>query len=284
MNDDILPFTGERFTPECVREISYEHWHRYAFALPLAKDRRVLDAASGEGFGSALLATVAASVRGIDIDAAAVAHAQARYAMADKLGFEAADVTALDHFSDGSFDLIVSFETLEHVVEQEQLLDGFMRLLAPGGVLLISTPDKRNTTETTGVLNPHHVRELYLDEFESLLASRFAECRLYAQKLLFQSALWRLDQAASAAKTWDASTESDGQMQSGMRYLPTYYLAACAHDAATLAGLPDLSLYGDSNESVYADYFAVTREVFAARATIARLQDELAASVGGRSR
>ena len=284
MIDDILPFTGERFTPECVREIAYEHWHRYAFALPLAKGRRVLDAASGEGFGSALLATVAASVRGVDIDAAAVAHAQTRYAIADKLGFEQADVTALDHLPSASFDLIVSFETLEHVQEQGRLLDGFLRLLAPGGLLLISTPDKKNTSDATGVLNPHHVHELYREEFESLIAARFPERRLYAQKLLFQSVLWRVDQAASAASAWEASSESGGHVLAGISYPPTYYLAACARDAATIAGLPDLSLHGDRNESVYADYFAVTREVFAARATIARLQVELAASVGGPAR
>ena len=87
-----------------------------------------------------------------------------------------------------------------------------------------------------------------------------------------------------AASAWDASSEYGGHVLAGISYPPTYYLAACARDAATIAGLPDLSLHGDRNESVYADYFAVTREVFAARATIARLQEELAASVGGPAR
>ena len=58
-----LDFTGERFTPECVREIWYEHWHRYALVRAWAGGRRVLDAACGEGYGSALLAQVADSVR-----------------------------------------------------------------------------------------------------------------------------------------------------------------------------------------------------------------------------
>ena len=71
-----LKFTGERFTPECVREIGYEHWHRYAFAMPLAKDRRLLDAACGEGYGSNLLASVARGVVGVDISAQAVGHAR----------------------------------------------------------------------------------------------------------------------------------------------------------------------------------------------------------------
>ena len=60
-----LEFTGERFTPECVREIWYEHWHRYALVQPWAQGRRVLDAACGEGYGSAILAQTAASVLGL---------------------------------------------------------------------------------------------------------------------------------------------------------------------------------------------------------------------------
>src|SRR6478752_7291717 len=106
MSDPVLPVTGERFTPECVREIAYEHWHRYAFALPLARGRRVLDAACGEGFGSALLASVAASVQGVDIDAQSVAHARQRYGGAGNVSFDTVDATMLDRYADGSFDLI----------------------------------------------------------------------------------------------------------------------------------------------------------------------------------
>jgi SAM-dependent methyltransferase len=275
MSDDILPFTGERFTPECQREIAYEHWHRYAFALSLAKGKRVLDAASGEGFGSALLATVATSVQGLDIDADAVAHARHRYAMAGRLDFERADITQLDHLPAASFDLIVSFETLEHVFDHDRLLDGFARLLAPGGVLLVSTPDKKNYTDATGVANPHHLRELYRDEFDAALTVRFPHRALYAQKLLFQSVLWRVDGEENNPMT-QATIEANGRISEGLTYPPTYYLAACSRDAAALEHLPALSLHGDAAESVYADYFAVTREVFAARATIARLQGELA--------
>ena len=78
MNDE-LPFTGERFVPGTAGEIWYEHWHRYQFAGAFAAGRRVLDAACGEGYGSALLARSAASVVGVDIAADAVAHARARY-------------------------------------------------------------------------------------------------------------------------------------------------------------------------------------------------------------
>src|SRR5512146_3443739 len=108
-----LPFTGERFTPECVREIWYEHWHRYAFAREFARGKRVLDAACGEGYGSALLAGTAARVLGVDIADDAIAHARARYMRAN-LRFERGACTALD-VPAASFDLAVSFETVEHV-------------------------------------------------------------------------------------------------------------------------------------------------------------------------
>src|SRR6478609_1827167 len=108
-----LEFTGERFVPGIVGEIAHEHWHRYAFARRLVAGRRVADVACGEGYGSALLATSAASVVGIDLDAAAIAHAVATYAAAS-VRFVQGSATALP-LADGSVDAIVSFETIEHL-------------------------------------------------------------------------------------------------------------------------------------------------------------------------
>ena len=71
-----LPFTGERFTPECSGEIAYEHWHRYKLLESVVSGQTVLDAACGEGFGSALLAQWAQSVTGVDRDPKAIQHAQ----------------------------------------------------------------------------------------------------------------------------------------------------------------------------------------------------------------
>jgi len=276
--EPVLPFTGERFTPECEREIAYEHWHRYALARPLAAGRRVLDAACGEGYGSALVAAAGArEVLGLDLGAEAVAHARARYGGRPGLRFEQADATALDALPDASFDLVLSFETLEHVEAQERLLDGFARLLAPGGLLLVSTPDRRTYTDLTGEVNPHHVRELYRDEFESLLAPRFPAVRLFGQKLLFQSVLWDLAGGGSA----HASTATADGLVDGLGYAPMYYLAACAREPVALAALPALSLHGDAAESVYAEYRAEVRRNRAAAAHIAHLEAELARLRGG---
>ncbi|MGH8104960.1 MAG: class I SAM-dependent methyltransferase [Arenimonas sp.] len=267
----ILPFTGERFTPECVREIAYEHWHRYAFVLSHVAGKKVLDAACGEGFGASLLSDKAGSVLAVDIDAASIEHANARYGRKENLGFRQADVTQLDELPDGSFDVIVSFETLEHVMDHDRMLAGFKRLLKPDGLLLISTPDKKNYSDATGVVNPHHVRELYFDEFAALLDRHFPLKKIYTQKLLFQSSLSALDGEGSPETLVHTS---EGIVQ-GMAYPPMYYVAVCANSAGSLAGFPGLSIYGDAEESVYAHYNHEVRYGIWATRRIAELEQQL---------
>jgi len=272
-DDSALPFTGERFTPECVREIWYEHWHRYAFARRLAAGRRVLDAACGEGYGSALLASVAADVVGVDVDAASVAHARARYGARPRLRYEQADATALP-FADRAFDLVVSFETLEHLAAHEALLEGFARVLADDGLLLISSPDKRTYSDQAGFRNEFHVRELYREELLALLGPHFPHVRLYGQKLLFQSALWALDVAAPAScETLTADGRAE-QVAPGLAYAPLYFIALCGRRDLP-ADLPALSLFGDAGESVYAHYNHEIRKNIGAGGRIAELEAEV---------
>jgi SAM-dependent methyltransferase len=279
-----LPFTGERFTPECVREIWLEHWHRYVFAARLAGGRRVLDAACGEGYGSALLAQTAADVVGLDISAETISHARSRYGERPRLRFDQADVASLQSLPAASFDLIVSFETLEHLAAQEALLDGFARLLAPGGVLLVSTPDRRTYSDLPGFQNEHHVRELYRDQFEALLTPRFAQVQLYGQKLLFQGVLWRVDKtsaaAASSAEPASAGAntlDAAGISAAGLAYEPLYYLAACAQRPDDLPSdqLPELHLFGDAAESVYRHYEDEIRKGIAAGQRLIALEQAL---------
>lgn len=269
-----LPFTGERFTPECVREIWYEHWHRYAFARRLAAGKRVLDAACGEGYGSALLAQVAAEVVGVDIDSTSVEHARARYAANPGLSFERADAAKLP-FADGSFDVIVSFETLEHLAEQEQMIAGFARVLRDDGVLLVSSPDKRTYSEVSGFRNEFHVRELYREELLDLLRTHFPAVRLYGQKLLFQSVLWNLQTPLRDNEAWTAE-QSGGSLSAGLDYAPLYFIAVCSKSVQPTA-LPDLSLFGDRGESVYEHYNHEIRKNMNAGTRIAELEAEVAA-------
>lgn len=267
-----LEFTGERFTPECVREIWYEHWHRYALVRSWASGRRVLDAACGEGYGSALLAQTAASVLGLDIDPAAVAHARARYDSVANLQFGQADATRLQ-LTPGAFDLVVSFETLEHVDAQEALVDGLAAALADDGLLVISSPDKATYSDAAGFRNEYHVRELYRDEFEALLRARFPHVQLYAQRLLFQSAIWSVDPTALDAPAHYATASADGSVELGLGYAPMYYIAVCSR--RPLPELPAASWFGDRDESVYQHYNHEIRKNMAAGARIAELEAQL---------
>lgn len=288
-----LPFTGERFTPECLREIRYEHYHRYAFAQQLVAGRVVLDAACGEGYGSALLAATAARVTGVDLSADSVAHARRRYA-APNLTFEAADCLHLP-FEDASFDCLVSFETLEHLEDHEGLLREFRRVLRPEGFLLISSPDKAVYTDEMHNDNPWHLRELYRGELEDLLATQFPVVHLWGQRLLFQSAIWRLQpgtgEAAPAAFVQEPGREGEAgtaaepgqaiRRAAAPLQAPVYFLALCAAEEACL---PDpglaVSLFDDAAQSVYAHYYHEIRKNMAAGGLLAERDREIEALRG----
>jgi len=274
MNEDkaILKFTGERFTPECVREMAYEHWHRYAFARQLARGKRVLDAACGEGYGTNLLADVAAEVVGVDVSDTAIAHARARYGQRENCRFEAMDCTALN-FPNNHFDLVVSFETVEHVLAQEALVAGFARVLKDDGVLLISSPDKHTYSDVSGYCNEFHVRELYREEFLALLQPHFRATRLYGQKLLFQSALWALDGNSKEVEALTAAADGTA-LSLSLDYAPLYFVAACTKHEQALP-IPQLSLFGDREESVYTHYNHEIGKNMRAGQRIAELEHEL---------
>jgi SAM-dependent methyltransferase len=275
-----LEFTGERFTPECAREIWYEHWHRYQFVQKLASGKRVLDAACGEGYGSALLAATASSVVGMDIAESAVQHARQRYGRLANLTFEQGDCTALAPV-DKLFDLVVSFETLEHVAAQEALVAGFARALVDDGVLVISSPDKRTYSDNRGFHNEFHVRELYRDELLALLKAHFPVVQVHAQKLLFQSVIWREDVPADVRAM--AATATAQGVEDGLRYDPLYFIAVCSKRPPG-PGLPQIALFGDSEESVYRHYNGEVRKNMAAGARIAELETGLDAALRERDR
>jgi ubiquinone/menaquinone biosynthesis C-methylase UbiE len=270
-----LPFTGERFTPECLREMWYEHYHRYAFARSLVAGRRVADVACGEGYGAMLLAQTAASVRGVDISAEAIAHARSRYAAQANLTFEHGDACRLP-WPERSIDVVTSFETLEHLEAQDELVAGFARVLADDGVLLISSPDRRTYSDLRGYHNEFHVRELYRDELQALLARHFPHVHLYGQKLLFQSAIWREDEAVPTVRMHTANRDTAAIVDRA-DYAPMYFIAVCSKQPLLLPELAAVDLFGDAEESVYRHYEHEIRKNMQAGAILQRADAELAA-------
>ena len=243
--------------PEVRGPIWYEHWHRYAAAAPLAAGKRVLDAACGEGYGSYLLAHDAAHVTGVDIAADAIAHAAERYTQSN-LRFTVGSVTQLP-LPTGSVDLIVSFETIEHLREQEQMLAEFRRVLAAEGVLVISSPNRPVYNEGGGVENHFHVRELDRAELAALLAPEFPRQAWYSQRVVAQSVLWA---EAPASGTASFLTLADHRPMASPAPAPAmYYVVVCGGQNAVLPALPALSLFDDGERSLWRDYArALARE------------------------
>jgi SAM-dependent methyltransferase len=217
---------GERFLPGTMTgETALEHEHRYLFARQLVAGRVVLDIACGEGYGSALLARDAAEVIGVDIDAGVIEHARHKYAavpVSGKLRFEVGDCAAIP-LVDACVDLVVSFETIEHHAQHDQMLAEIRRVLRPGGLLLISTPDRVEYSEIPGLSNPFHVKELDEPEFRALLSRHFGSVRCWRQRVVAGS--WLLPEGeAGPLQFFDA--DQPAQSQSVLPHAP--YLVALA--------------------------------------------------------
>lgn len=168
------------------------HLKRYVFSAPYCTDKVVLDAACGVGYGSAELARVATRVIGVDADDAAISYARARYGR-DNVEFETMDVSAL-RFEDDAFDVVVSFETIEHVSDGEAFLREVARVLRLSGTFVVSTPNANRTTKTPD--NPFHQMEYARDDFVRLLSEHFGSVDLFGQRRLQtrrHRALQRLD-------------------------------------------------------------------------------------------
>ncbi|MFK7883161.1 MAG: glycoside hydrolase family 99-like domain-containing protein [Phycisphaerales bacterium] len=219
---DLSAFLGERYLTGITGEIEAEHVHRYLFAAGLCARKDVLDIACGEGYGSALIGQVAASVVGVDIDAQTIEQARDSYG-SDSIEFETGSCQEIPYKRD-SFDVVVSFETIEHIEEQENFLREIKRVLRPGGLLICSTPD-------TGVYkagqepNPYHKREMSRDEFVKLLEKRFTGVRICGQRLLSGSVIARDGQSKTELLNTD---DGFGFARSDASHGATYLIAVCS--------------------------------------------------------
>ena len=175
-------FTGERVIPGKVDvDLLNEHVARYAFAARMAKGRRVLDAGCGSGYGAAKLASEALEVLGIDVSQETVDDARHQYKAAN-LRFECADCLAIPA-ANGSFDLVVAFEIIEHLKEWRGFLEQVRRVLAPDGQFVVSTPNRLYYAEARAELgpNPFHAHEFDYSEFRSELQAVFPHVTMYLE-------------------------------------------------------------------------------------------------------
>lgn len=229
-----LPWTGERFLPTLDGNIAFEHLHRYALACLLARNKAVLDIASGEGYGSRLLSTVATHVTGVDIDERSVAHATRRYP-ATNLVFRQGSCLEIPA-DDGAFELVVSFETIEHVDDHHAVYREFTRVLAPNGTLVVSCPEKSVYSDAPGYVNPFHEHELYLNEFADLNRAYFRHCTVMQQKIVHGSAICPTENADAQHCAFVGVLGNAQQMHLGPKlHAAVYNLAICSNAGKTAA-------------------------------------------------
>lgn len=176
-------FTGERYVPATMDddEIKIEHIQRYQSIQHLVPGKIILDAACGEGYGTDMIAKDAHQIYGIDIDKVTIEHAQKQYIKAN-LEFLVGSIEKLP-FEDGFFDIVVSFETIEHVDEkiQNAFLKEIKRVLKEDGLLIISTPNKEIYSDYRNYSNPYHVKEFYKGEFFTFLNTKFKNVEFFYQ-------------------------------------------------------------------------------------------------------
>ena len=170
MSDERLHFDGSAATtPDAM--YAAEHFARYAVLAPIVCGKRVLDIACGEGYGSWFLKEWGArEVVGVDISADAIDAAKNRFSR-EGVSFLVGDACrAQDFLEHASFDLIVSFETIEHVADPLVFLAGLRSLASPGAGIFISCPND-HIVMPADQSNPFHLRKYTFKEFQNLSES-----------------------------------------------------------------------------------------------------------------
>lgn len=205
-----------------------------------------------------------------------VAAARRRYGERPNLEYRAARCEATG-LADASVDVVVSFETLEHLPEPEALIREAARVLRPDGLFLVSTPNKDVYSDARDYRNPHHVHELERDEFERVLAARFEKVAIFAQRVDSYSAIWPASGSGSDVTLLNAPKADPATVTPGLAD-PMYWIALCGPRAAVEAASASVSLLSDRSHEVQAGVDASVRHIAELRAYVQRLEAAYLAS------
>ncbi len=175
-----LEITGERVVEEDYLQsvgtytIYAMHAASYRFAEAYCRDKKVLDMGCGSGYGTRHICTVAQEAHGFDVAEDAIAYARERYQSAN-LHYHHAPLGSPLPFPDESFDVILSFQVIEHIKNDEAYLLEARRLLREGGILIVITPDRKNRLlPAQKPWNRWHVREYSQKSLNQLVSRHFS--------------------------------------------------------------------------------------------------------------
>lgn len=192
------PFDGmERIRPDMLHgRVFYEHYKIYQFATSFVRGKKVLDAACGTGYGSELLAREAKEVVGVDYNIEIIKQCRRDYQnQKSNLSFELNDVIELN-FPEDSFDVIASFETLEHVKDFRKCLSEFRRVLKSDGLLLLSVPNAKFDDPN----NPYHINKFSQQMLRKELNRCFKKVKILGQRYTVRGKAPILESAPLANK------------------------------------------------------------------------------------
>ena len=174
--------TGERILPEKESHLMVaRHFSAYLFAKEYVQGKKVLEIGFGEGYGADFLAQFAAQVTGIDYSKEAVAFASGKYHKPNLkyLALVASDLSSLNE----KFDVICSFQVIEHIPDDRKFLEDIKGLLSPQGVFICTTPNRLDASPgSVAPFNKFHLREYLLDEFRQLLMGSFDQVEIFGLK------------------------------------------------------------------------------------------------------
>ena len=257
----------ERLDPATAEEDLYaEHMARYQFALRFAAGKRVLDCATGTGYGAALLSSVARSVVAVDNAPEAIEQAARRYARPN-IRYLVADGRSLPVRS-GSVDVVVSLETIEHAPHPERFVAEFRRVLTPSGVLVLSTPNTDVYRHQDGVENPFHEHEFRVPELEAVLRRFFRTVSLHAER--HQSSVVIGPPQAAQMATWFGDVRHP---DADILQRSPYVVAVCGNRAIPPVGLVRIASGGSRMHELIGWARSAAQEVERARARIRELEE-----------
>jgi 2-polyprenyl-3-methyl-5-hydroxy-6-metoxy-1,4-benzoquinol methylase len=176
----IKEFWPERWDTSSSPNETYQFFIDKIMALlpSSAEGIRILDLATGEGMGAAMLARAGFEVVGVDYDSAAIESARAKYGDSRNLRFQVGD--ALEYHDEGGFDFVVSVCTMGHIVEHKKFLLNVNRLLRPGGYFL-NAPALRLDNPVGKTFLTQHAHEYVLDDLVALTRRFFSIAEVFGE-------------------------------------------------------------------------------------------------------